>query len=204
MNPACDGSQAVAAETIELPITPERPEVPLRFHQGMTLIEALIAVAILGVTLVCMMGGISYMRIQNRSASERLLAGSIASQILEKFKALPYAEIANSTTAASGTGAIYLEGMGTASPDLAWYVPQAGQTQPIPVEDVNSTSSGTPSVVTDKLPEGYWSATITPLTSPPGVTQVTVALTWNVYAGSTQPPITYSLSTMVSSYIPSL
>jgi len=167
---------------------------------GMTLIEALMATAILGLTLIGLMSGISFMRIQNRASSERMLASSIGSQILEMFKALPFTDIANSTAAAP----IYLEGFGTATPDLAWYVPQAGQWQTLPVEDVNSTASGYPSVITDKLPEGQWQVQIQPLASNANVVQVTVTINWNLYAGASTPPYTYSISTMVDNTFPTL
>lgn len=196
------GASLQEAATVRCP--PLARPAPSRGVAGMTLVEALIAVAILGITLICMMSGISYMRIQNRSASERMLAASIGAQIIEKFKALPYAEITNSTTDVSGTGAIYLEGMGSATPNAAWYVPQAGQWQTLPVEDVDSTSPATPQVITDKLPEGVWSVQFTSPSSPPGLKQITVTIDWNVYAGATEPPCTYSISTIVSSYIPNL
>lgn len=167
---------------------------------GMTIIEAVMAIAILGIAMTGMMSGISYMRVQNRSTSERMLAGSVAAQILEMFKALPFSAINNSTPSSP----VYLEGYGTASPDTAWYVPQAGQWQTLPVEDVNSTAAGYPAIITDKLPEGVWSVQIQPLATNPAVEQITVTIQWNVYAGSTLPPESYSMSTMVDSFYPAL
>jgi len=167
---------------------------------GMSLVESLIAISVLGVALTGILSGISYMRVENRASSERILVGSIATQILELFKALPYSAITNST---AGTP-IYLEGYGTSSPNTAWYVPQAGQSQTLPVEDVNSTSAATPALVPNKIPQGTWSANIVTTGSTHGYKQVTVTVTWEVYAGSTRPPCTYSLSTLISGDEPNL
>jgi type II secretory pathway pseudopilin PulG len=167
---------------------------------AMTLIEALVAVAVLGIALVGMMSGISYMRFENRAASQRLLVASAGAQILELFKALPYNDIVCTT----GTAPIYLEGFGTSTPNTAWSVPQAGQWQALPVEDVNSTSAGTPSIVANKIPQGVWTVQITSPVSPTGIKQITVTIDWQLYAGSTRPPESYSISTMVCSGFPNL
>jgi len=172
----------------------------MRAAKGMTIIEAVMALAVLGIAMAGMMSGISYMRVQNRASSERMLAGSIAAQILEMFKALPFSAINNSTSSAP----VYLEGYGTPSPDTAWYVPQAGQWQTLPVEDVNSTTAGYPAIITDKLPEAVWTVQVQPLATNSAVEQITVTINWNVYAGSKLPPQTYSMSTMVDSFYPAL
>jgi len=166
----------------------------------MSLIEAIVAVAILGIAFVGLCSGISYMRFENRAASQRMLVASMGAQILELFKALPYSDIANSTAAAP----IYLEGFGTSSPNTAWYVPQAGQWQALPVEDVNSASASAPTVVPNKIPQGVWSVQIQSPSSPPGLKQITVTINWQLYAGSTRPPDTYSISTVVCSAFPNL
>jgi Tfp pilus assembly protein PilV len=166
----------------------------------MTLIESMVAVAVLGISFVGLASGIGYIRFENRASSQRMLVASMAAQILELFKALPYTDIVNSTSA----NPIYLEGFGTATPDTAWYVPQAGQWQTLPVEDVNSTSASTPTVITNKIPQGVWSVQITSPASPPGLKQITVTINWQLYAGSTRPPDTYSISTVVCSAFPNL
>jgi Tfp pilus assembly protein PilV len=166
----------------------------------MSLVEAMVAVAVLGIAMVGMMSGISYMRFENRASSQRMLVASMGAQILEQFKALPYNDIACST----GTAPIYLEGMGTTTPNSAWYVPQSGQWQTLPVEDVNSTSSATPTIVPNKIPQGVWSVQITSPATPPGLKQITVTINWQLYAGTTRPLDSYSISTVVCSGFPNL
>jgi Tfp pilus assembly protein PilV len=171
-----------------------------RAISGMTLIEAMVAVGIIGIALVGLISGIGYMRMENRAASQRLLVASIGTEILELFKALPYASIANSTA----TTPIYLKGFGTTSPDAAWLVPQAGQTQPLPVEDVNSSSASYPSLVANKIPQGVWSVSFVPDATTPGVQQINVTIQWKLYAGTTRPPNTYTISTKVCTDFPNL
>jgi Tfp pilus assembly protein PilV len=166
----------------------------------MSLVEAMVAVSILGIAFVTSLSGVSYMRMENRASSQRMLVASMGAQILELFKALPYNDIANSTPAAP----IYLEGFGTATPNPAWYVPQAGQWQTLPVEDVNSTSASTPTIIPNKIPQGVWSVQIQSPASQTGLKQITVTINWQLYAGSTRPPDTYSISTVVCSSFPSL
>jgi len=167
---------------------------------GISLVECMVAVAVLGISFIGLMSGISYMRMENRAASQRMLVASEAAQILEMFKALPYAAITNST---AGTP-IYLEGYGTASPDTVWYVPQSGQWQTLPVENVSSSTAGYPSVIANKIPNGVWSATITSPASPTGLKQITITINWELYAGSTRPPESYTISTVVCSAFPNI
>lgn len=164
---------------------------------GITLIETLVATTVLGIAMTGMMSGISFMRIQNRAASQQMLAGSIATQLLEMFKAMPYSAIANSGTG----GTICLVGYGTSNTDAAYNVPTTtSTTQPVPVEDVNSTMAGEPPTIANKLPEGYWQAQIQTLASDPNVKEITITISWDIYAGSTLPRLSYSVSTMVNSY----
>jgi len=173
---------------------------PARAASGISLIEVMVAVAILGLTFVGMASGISYMRFENRAATQRLLVASMGAQILELFKALPFSAIANSTVATP----IYLEGYGTATPNTAWYVPIAGGSTALPVEDVNSASSSNPTVITNKIPQGAWSVAITTPSGSPELKQITVTITWNLYAGTTRPPDSYTISTVVCSNFPNL
>lgn len=166
----------------------------------MTLVENLVALVVIGIALIGMMSGISYVRMQNRAASQRLLAASIGTEILELFKALPYASITNSTAAVP----IYLKGFGTAAPNTAWLVPKAGQTQPLPVEDVNSAAAGNAALVADKLPLGNWSVAFVPDAVTPGLQQINVTIQWKFYAASKRPTNTYTISTKVCANYPNL
>jgi type II secretory pathway pseudopilin PulG len=166
---------------------------------GVSLIESIVAVAVLGIAFVGLMSGVSYMRLQNSAETQRMLVASEAAQILELYKALPYSAITSSTSTTT-----YLMGYGTTSPDTNWQVPTAGGTMPLPVDDVNSTSSTEPSPVANKIPNGRWSVVLSSPASPAGLTQITVTITWALYAGSTRPPESYSLSTIVYSGFPNL
>jgi len=106
----------------------------------MTLIEAMIAVGVLVISLIGMLSAISYMRMENRAASQRMLVASVGTEMIELFKSLPYTDIRNSTESAP----VYLKGNGTATPNLAWMVPPAGQWQPLPVKAVSSASAEAP------------------------------------------------------------
>lgn len=175
-----------------------------RAQSGVSLIEILIAVAVLALALTAMISGISYMRIQNRMSSQRMLAGSVAAQILEMYKALPFSVITSSTG-----GGICLEGYGTGTPDTNWTVPAVGMSGTLPVEDVTSSTPGYPSLVTNKLPGGKWTVALTPVITTgsgatPLVEQITVTVTWDINQGASVAPCTYSLSTMVNSYYPNL
>jgi type II secretory pathway pseudopilin PulG len=166
---------------------------------GISLIESIVAVAVLGIAFIGLMSGVSYMRLQNSAETQRMLVASEAAQILELYKALPYSAITSSTSTAT-----CLIGYGTASPDTNWQVPTAGGTMPLPVDDVNSSSSTEPSPIANKIPNGQWSVVLTTPASPPGLTQITVNIKWELYAGSTRPPESYSLSTIVYSGFPNL
>lgn len=167
---------------------------------GMTLVEVMVAVAVLTIALIGTMSAISWMRMENRTASQRLLVASIGVEMIDLFKSLQYADIHNSTTAAP----VYLKGFGSASPNLAWQVPQAGQWQALPVEDVNSTSSATPGLVPDKIPQGQWTVEFVPDPVIPQLQQINITIQWNLYAGSTRPPLRYAISTEVCGDFPNL
>ena len=160
----------------------------------------MVALGIVGVAMVGMMSGINYMRMQNRAASQRLLVASLGTEIIELFKALPYTSITNSTVAVP----IYLKGFGTAAPNTAWLVPQSGQTQPLPVEDVNSAAAGNAALVANKLPLGTWSVAFVPDAVTPGLQQINVTIQWKLYAASTRPTNTYTISTKVCTDYPNL
>lgn len=179
---------------------PLRQNGALRSAAGMTLVESMVALAVIGIALIGMMSSINYMRMQNRAASQRLLAASIGTEILELFKALPYASITNSTVAVP----IYLKGFGTAAPNTAWLVPKSGETLPLPVEDVNSAAAGNAALVADKLPLGTWSVELVPDAVTPGLQQINVTIQWKLYAASTRPVNTYTLSTKVCTNYPNL
>ena len=55
----------------------------------MTLIEAMIAVGVLVISLIGMLSAISYMRMENRAASQRMLVASVGTEMIELFKSLP-------------------------------------------------------------------------------------------------------------------
>ena len=171
-----------------------------RSVSGVSLIEALVALGVIGIAVIGMMSAISYMRMENRAASQRLLVASIGAEILELFKALQYTDMHNSTVAAP----VYLKGFGSASPNLAWYVPPAGQWQALPVEDVNSASAANPALVASKIPQGVWNVTFVPDATTPGLQQINLTIQWKVYAGTTRPDCTYAISTKVCRDFPKL
>ncbi len=167
---------------------------------GMTLIEVLVAAAVFGIAVVGLMSGISYMRFENRSASQRMFVASAGAELIELFKALPYDSIHNSTV---GTP-IYLKGFGSASPNTAWIVPQTGQWTALPVEDVNSSSASNPAIIPDRLPQGIWSVAFVPDPADANITQINVQIQWRLFAGTTRPPSSYGLSTIVCRDFPNL
>ncbi len=172
-----------------------------RTLDGVTLVEAMVAVAILGVTLFSVMGGIAYMGFRNRESSQRMLAASIENAILELFKAQPYTQIANSTVSAP----VYLKQLPlTGQPDPQWIVPAANSWQSIPVEDVVSGTAGTPPLVENKLPSGVWRADFVTDPAQPSLRQVKVTLRWQLYQGNNQRFVSLSTSTMVCQSFPGL
>lgn len=166
----------------------------------MTLLESLTAVAILTICLIGLMSAISYMRIENRAASQRMLVASVGSEMLELFKALQYTDIHNSTP----TAPVYLKGFGSLSPNLSWVVPQAGQWQALPVDAVNSASAAAPGLVADKIPQGVWTVEFVPDPVIPRLQQINITIQWKLYAGSTRPPMSYAISTKVCGDFPNL
>ena len=171
-----------------------------RSASGMTLVEVMVAVAVLTISLIGTMSAISWMRMENRTASQRLLVASIGAEMIDLFKSLQYTDIHNSTAGAS----IYLKGFGSASPNLAWVVPQAGQWQALPVEAVNSSSPSAPNLVPDKIPQGQWKVEFVPDAVIPQLQQINITIQWQLYAGSTRPPLSYAISTKVCGDFPKL
>ncbi len=167
---------------------------------GMTLVETMLAVAVLVIALMATLSGISDMRMENRAASQRMLVASVGAEMLELFKSLQYADMHNSTA----TAPVYLKGFGSAAPNTAWFVPQAGQWQALPVEAVNSGSNATPDLVGNKIPGGIWTATFAPDPAAPELQQISIKIQWKLYAGSTRPPLSYAISTKVCGDFPNL
>ena len=165
-----------------------------------TLAEVMIATSILGLMLFGLMSAMSFISARNRDASQRMLAASIATEILELFKAQPFSQIANSTAGAP----VYLKEVPGGGPDARWKVPTFNSWESIPVEEVAPASGGSPATVPDKLPNGLWRADFIddPLT--PTLRQITVTLQWQLHAGLTQRVVSLSTSTMVCQSFPSL
>lgn len=166
----------------------------------MTLVEALVAVAVITVATVSTLSGISYMRMENRAASQRMLVASLGTEMIELFKSLQYADMHNSTVATP----IYLKGFGSATPNAAWVVPKAGQWQALPVEAVNSGSNSNPGIIADKIPQGVWTVDFVPDPAVPELQQINIRIQWKLYAGSTRPPFSYAISTKVCGDFPTL
>lgn len=171
-----------------------------RAEMGYTLAEVMIAVVVLGLTLVGVMEGLSFMEMRNRESSQRMLAASIETEILELFKAQPYTEIANSTVAAP----VYLKEVPGGAPDARWIVPAVSAWQPVPVEDVDPSSDAAPASVPDKLPNGVWKADFVTDPATPSVVQVTVTMRWQLYRGNTQRTASLSTSTIICQNFPNL
>lgn len=171
-----------------------------RSTSGMTLVEALVAVAVITVSTISTMSGISYMRMENRAASQRMLVASLGTEMLELFKSLQYTDMHNSTVAAP----VYLKGFGSATPNASWVVPKAGEWQALPVEAVNSGSGATPGIIADKIPQGVWTVDFVPDAAVPQLQQINITIRWKLYAGSTRPPLSYAISTKVSGDFPTL
>jgi hypothetical protein len=171
-----------------------------RRRDAYTLAEVMVAVTLVGLTLFGVMSAISFIGERNREASQRMLAASIGTEILELFKAQPFSQIANSTVAAP----VYLKEVPGGGPDARWKVPAFNSWQSIPVEDVAPADSAAPATVADKLPNGLWRADFVndPLT--PTLRQITVTLQWQLRGGATQRVISLSTSTTVCQYFPSL
>jgi type II secretory pathway pseudopilin PulG len=165
-----------------------------------TLAELMVAVTILGLGLFGLMSAMSFIGERNREASQRMLAASIGSEILELFKAQPFSQIANSTVAAP----VYLKEVPGGGPDAKWRVPAFNSWASIPVEDVTPAVASAPATVPDKLPNGLWRADFVddPLT--PTLRQITVTLQWQPRAGANQRVVSLSTSTTVCQYFPSL
>lgn len=167
---------------------------------GFTLVEVMVAVAILGLTLFSVMGGIAYMRFRNHESSQRMLAASIEMEILELFKAQPFPQITNST----GAAPVYLKQVPGGAPDARWIVPAANAWQAIPIEDVAPGNSAAPASIPDKLPNGVWRADFVNNPVTPTLRQVTVTMQWQLYPGNNQRVVSLSTSTAVCQSFPSL
>lgn len=171
--------------------------------RGFTLVEVLVAVALFAIGMLSFFAGISFLRLQNRMASQRMLASSVAVEILELFKNQPYTDIRNSTSGSS----VYLKLNPDGSTDTNWRVPEAGLWQTLPVEDVDSSSAGAPALVGNKLPGGAWQVAFQDVsqgTSPSWtVRQITVTIRWLPPTSGTTYK-TLSMQTMVCSPFPNL
>ncbi len=171
-----------------------------RAVNGFTLVEVMVAVAILGLTLFSVMGGIAYMRFRNRESSQRMLAASIQTELLELFKAQPFPQITNSTAIAP----VYLKQIPGGAPDTRWIVPVANAWQAIPIEDVAPGNSAAPASIPDKLPNGVWRADFVTTPATPTLQQVTVTMQWQLYPGNNQRVVSMSTSTAICQSFPSL
>lgn len=160
----------------------------------------MVAIAILGLTLFSVMGGISYMGFRNRESSQRMLAASIETEILELFKAQPFPQITNST----GGAPVYLKQVPGGAPDMRWMVPAANAWQTVPIEDVDPANPAAPASVPDKLPNGVWRADFVSDPATPTLRQVTVTMQWQLYQGNSQRVVSLSTSTAVCQSFPSL
>ena len=159
------------------------------------LVEQLVAVAIVGVALLATMSAVSYMEFENRASSQRMLAASLGMEILELFKALPFAQITNSSAGAP----IYLKQLAGGGGNANWQVPAAGAWQALPVEGVNSSSAGDPSIVANKLQGGVWKVAFTPDPTDASIVQITLTMQWSL---TKRKPVTLAMSTIVSKYGP--
>lgn len=181
-------------------------DVLTRGDSGLTLVEVMVAVVILGMTLFGVMAGISYMNFRNRESSQRMLASSIETEILELFKAQPFPQITNST----GGNSIYLKSLppppgGPPWDDpRRWPVPPANAWQSLPVEDVAPGDATAPALLPDKLPNGAWRADFVLDPANPTLQQVTVTLRWKLYQGDNQRFVSLSTSTTVCQSFPGL
>lgn len=171
-----------------------------RVIAAFTLAEVMVAVTILTVTLLSMVGGISFMKFRNRESSQRMLAASIETEILELFKAQPFPQITNSTVAAP----VYLKQVPGGLPDARWQVPAANAWQTLPIEDVAPADAAAPATVPDKLPNGVWRADFVSDAATPSLRQVTVTLQWQLYSGAGQRVVSLSTSTAICQSFPSL
>lgn len=160
----------------------------------------MIAVAILGLMLFSVMAAISFLSARNREASQRMEAASIATEILELFKAQPFSQITNSTTSAP----IYLKQVPGGGPDTLWKVPALNSWIAIPVETVDPTTANPPVAVPNKLPNGVWRADFVNDPTKPTLRQITVTLQWQLRAGASQRLASLSTSTVVYQNFPSL
>lgn len=167
---------------------------------GFTLAEVMVAVLVLGLTLFSVMGGISFMKFRNRESSQRMLAASIETEILELFKAQPFPQIINSTAAAP----VYLKQLPGGLPDPRWIVPAAKAWQTLPIEDVAPGNAAAPATVPDKLPNGVWRADFVSNPATPSLRQVTVTAQWQLYSGNKQRVVSLSTSTAICQSFPSL
>lgn len=169
---------------------------------GVTLVEAVMAVAIIGIALFAIMTAISRMRIESRASSQRVLAASVGNEILELFKALPYTDIRNSTVAEP----VFLKGYGGPTPNAAWRVPAAGagSWQALPVEAVDASSAANPALIGEQLPQGQWRVEFVSDAITSGTREIRLWIRWNQTVTANLRPSLYQLSTMVCQAHPDL
>ena len=144
---------------------------------AITLIELMVAVAVLGTGFIATMSAVSYMQFENLASSQRMLAASIEMESLELFKVLPLTQITNSTAGAP----IYLKQLSGGGCHPSWQVPVSGAWKSVPVESVSSTSGGDPVLLADKLPNALWTASFTTDATDSTLRQISVMMQWNLY-----------------------
>lgn len=157
-----------------------------RNTEGFSLIEVMVAVAIFSITLLGFIFGLILVQRHSRSLTQRELAISKASEIMELFKNSTYSNIAYSTV---GTPR-YLRRKVDSTWNTNWKIPVVNTWEPLPVESVNGASATDPTLIVNKLPEGRWTVTITDITmgATPNWTfrRVQVRVQWKLLRGETR------------------
>lgn len=155
----------------------------------------MMALGVIGVCLFGVIGLVANLRNDNTTTSQRMLAASLSNELLELIKAQSPQNIRNSTA----DSPVYLKTTTASTPNLAWRVPQAGESLTLPVEDVNSGSNGDPTLVANKLPQATWSAVFTPDAGNANLIYITINLQWRLNLTAQGRPLQYTLNTAVAS-----